>query len=76
MENNIKINLGEACSELSTKKLIEYYHPYFPEKTEEEIEDMIMFEGDDGVLYYKKEAQDIFNTFYGEYWDLLKNISL
>lgn len=74
--NNITLNLSETCSELSSKKLIEHYKLYYPEKTKEEIEDMIMFESADGVWYYKEEAQDMFNNFYDDYWDLIMSISL
>jgi hypothetical protein len=72
--NNITINLTEVSEVLASKKLFEHYQLFNSEKTEEEIKDMIMFEGDDGVLYYKEEAQELFNDFYAEYWDLIKDL--
>jgi hypothetical protein len=74
--NNITINLVEAATELATKKLLEHYQFFNSEKTEEEIENIISFEGSDGVFYYKEEVQDMFNDFYDEYWDLIMSISL
>jgi hypothetical protein len=72
---NITINIVELCSELASKKLLEYYQFFNSEKTEYEIEDMISFEIDN-VISYKEEAQDMFNDFYDDYWDLIMSISL
>lgn len=73
--NNITINIVELCSELAAKKLLEHYQFFNSEKTEDEIEDMITFEINN-VISYKEEAQDMFNDFYDEYWDLIMCISL
>jgi hypothetical protein len=73
--NNITINLTEVSEVLASKKLFDHYQFFNSAKTEEEIENMIMFEGDDGVLYYKEEAQDMFNTFYAEYWNLIIDLA-
>jgi hypothetical protein len=72
---NITINIVELCSELASKKLLEHYQFFNPEKTEYEIEDMISFEINN-VISYKEEAQDMFNDFYDDYWDLIMSISL
>ena len=73
--NNITINIVELCSELASKKLLEHYQFFNSEKTEYEIEDMITFEINN-VISYKEEAQDMFNDFYDDYWDLIMSISL
>jgi len=72
---NITINIVELCSELASKKLLEHYQFFNSEKTEGEIEDMITFEINN-VISYKEEAQDMFNDFYDDYWDLIMSISL
>ena len=72
---NITINIVELCSELASKKLLEHYQFFNSEKTEYEIEDMITFEINN-VISYKEEAQDMFNDFYDDYWDLIMSISL
>ena len=68
---NITINILEASSSLAHNKLVNYYKTYNSDKSEGEIENMIIVEDGDCGLHYTEEAQDIFNDYYDYYFDIL-----
>ena len=75
LDNKVTLNPIELCSELANKRVFEHYKFFNSSKSEDEIEDMIMFE-ENGVLYYKEDAQDMFNDFYDEYWTIIEKLAI
>ena len=71
----LTINIIELSSELANKRVFEHYRFFNSGKSEDEIEDMIMFE-ENGVLYYKEDAQDMFNDYYDEYYSIIESLAL
>lgn len=74
-DNKVTLNPNELCSELANKRVFEHYRFFNSGKSEDEIEDMIMFE-ENGVLYYKEDAQDMFNDYYDEYYSIIESLTL
>lgn len=63
---NKEINVLEIASELADKRLrIQWEY--------EGRADEITIEDDGGCMIYTEEAQDMFNTYYDEYYDMIVN---
>ena len=61
---NIKINIIEVASELAEKEMIKYFS-----------DDLELYSDEDEYcIVYTDEAQDLFNTLYDKYFDLLYNL--
>jgi hypothetical protein len=60
----IKINIIEVASELAEKEMIQYF------KDDWEI----YLNKEEDLIVYTDKAQDIFNTLYDKYFDLLYNL--
>jgi hypothetical protein len=75
--NNVTVNILELSSEIANKRLIQLYEQFYPSKTIDEIENMIMIEDlDNGTFIYTEHAQDLFNQLYDEYFTLIENLAI
>jgi hypothetical protein len=72
---NLEINIVEAAAELAEREIKDFYKTRIARKgaSEEEL-DLLMYDlGEDDVLTYTKDAQEIFNVCYDEIFDVLLN---
>lgn len=75
--NNVTVNICELATEIASKRLIQYYEQFYPFKTSDEIEDMILKDDlDNGTLIYTGHAQDLFNQLYDEYYTLIEKLAI
>ena len=65
----VLINITEAAAELAEEELINQYKEDNPNKTDEEIHEMMCFvDEENGDIRYKKETQDRFNKL-NDHWE-------
>jgi hypothetical protein len=75
--NNVTVNICELATELSSKRLIQFYEQFYPSKTIDEIEDMIIVtDQKTGSFIYTEHAQDLFNQLYDEYYTLIEKLAI
>lgn len=75
--NNVTVNICELATEITSKRLIQYYEQFYPSKTSDEIEDMILIKHPDNEsLTYTNHAQDLFNQLYDEYWTIIEKLAI
>ncbi len=65
-----KVNVVELASELANRKLIEYSDALNESDYRFEFPNGVQIETEDEV-FYTDEAQDIFNEYYDEYYELI-----
>ena len=75
--NNVTVNICELATELSSKRLIQFYEQFYPSKSSDEIENMIIVtDQKTGSSIYTEHAQDLFNQLYDEYWTIIESLAL
>jgi hypothetical protein len=63
---NVTLNILELASELAYEKLLNHYND----------NTSLIYEYDEsGDSYYTDEAQDLFNEYYDEYYEMIEKIS-
>lgn len=67
----ITINLLELAAKLAYDKLRADYDENNKGKSQEEILQMIFTENDNGDFIYTDEAQEVFNEYYGEFYNTI-----
>jgi len=72
---NIEINLLELVSELAELKLVERYEMNNLGYTDEEVHALIFNESKE-ITTYKEEAQEIFNDYYYEFYDVIEKLAI
>lgn len=77
LNNKVTLNPVELCSELANKRVFEHYIFYNSDKTEDEIEQMILKDDlDNDTLIYTEDAQELFDEFYDEYYSIIESLTL
>lgn len=70
-----KISLPEIASDYAERKVKEYFSKEHPSLSETELEEIIYVEDEDS-LSYTEEAQELFNSFYDEYYDIVQHFKI
>lgn len=76
INNKVTLNLIKLCDILSTRDVFNHYKLYNSGKSEDEIEYMIYVEDEKNTFIFRKEAQDMYNDYYDEYWTIIENLAL
>lgn len=71
----VAVNIIELASELADKKLQEIQQEELKAKDCVSMPNGIVKEEPNGDVIYTEEAQDLFNDYYDQYWNLINNVS-
>lgn len=67
----VTVNVVELSAELAEDKLLIDFKRANPELSSEELRVKIYTKQDNGDIHYTEEAQEMFNTLYEDYFDLV-----